>query len=114
MKNLRFVREGDLWYIDLPEWQGDKADLLMVAGADTLLDRVAYEKDSVELLVVEAPIDDFYKLTLLEQPELAGGGTYRVSGPDTFPPLIWLCNVTKYVFGGYMPREIYFKPTFLL
>ena len=52
MKEHRFVREGMGWYIDLPEYLlqgGDKGDLQMVSGADTMLDIIAEEKSEVTL-----------------------------------------------------------------
>ena len=113
MKTLTFNKEESGWYIDLPEWPGSKADLAMVQGADKLLDRLSYGKDSVELVVLRAPIDNYYKLKLTEKTHEAGGGIYKVYGSETFPDEIWLCDVTKFVFGGYMPPELYFYPTFL-
>ena len=39
----RFYKENKIWYIDLPEFLekglGTKSNLMMVAGADTLLDQ---------------------------------------------------------------------------
>jgi len=35
-RKLKFYKEADeRWYVELPEWEGSKADLEMVAGADT-------------------------------------------------------------------------------
>ena len=44
MQQHRFIREGNEWFIDLPEFLaqgGSKADLQMVSGADTMLDIIA-------------------------------------------------------------------------
>lgn len=114
IKKLTFKKEESGWYIDLPEWTGSKADLAMVAGADKLLDRLSYDEDVVELAVAQAPIDNFYRLKLTDKTNEAGGGVYKVYGSETFPKEIWLCDVTKFVFSGYMPLELYFYPTFLL
>ena len=38
MKNYTFNKEQGNWYIDLSNWYGTKAELQMVAGADSLLD----------------------------------------------------------------------------
>lgn len=38
MKELTFVKEDKLWYVSLPDYPGYKEDLLMVAGADDLLE----------------------------------------------------------------------------
>lgn len=113
MKILTFNKEETGWYIDLPNWTGAKADLAMVAGADKLLDRISYGRETVKLVVTQAPIDNYYKLTLKERTYEAGGGVYKVHGPETFPKEIWLCGVTEFVFGGYMPSELHFYPTFL-
>ena len=81
----------------------------MVAGADIMLDVLALQMKTIKLQVVQAPIDDFYKLRIIEHTPDAGGATYTPSGRHDFPHQIWLCDVTKYVFGGYMPLEIYFQ-----
>jgi hypothetical protein len=41
MQTHTFLKEDDQWFIDLPEYianGGSKADLRMIAGADTMLD----------------------------------------------------------------------------
>ena len=45
-KELKFNKENDLWYIDIPEWKGTKGELLMVAGADKLLDVLDTDNDN--------------------------------------------------------------------
>jgi len=114
METLTFNKEQSGWYIDLPEWTGSKGDLAMVSGADKLLDRVSYGENTTQLTVALAPVDNFYKLKLTKKGHPAGGGIYKVYGPKTFPREIWLCNVTKFVFSGSMPKEVYFYPTALL
>jgi hypothetical protein len=47
------------WYIDLPDWTGSKAELQMVAGADTLLDEISDGKDEVTLEVSISPQPGF-------------------------------------------------------
>ena len=51
-QNLKFNKEADRWYIDLPDWTGTKGELEMVAGADTLLDELDLDKDNVVNLTV--------------------------------------------------------------
>lgn len=106
MKNLRFNKEDGLWYIDLPEWTGDKSALRMVAGADKLLDKLSNKKDSVILMVSEDRPNEigFEKLKKLMNTPVVGGATY-VS--KYFP--IWLCNVTRFIYGGRMPDTLYYK-----
>lgn len=106
MKTLKFNKEKGQWFIDLPEWTGDKLDLLMVAGADKLLDKLADKKDSVTLIVSEnEPIESgFEKLKKLMNTPIVGGATYI---SKYFP--IWLCDVTRFIYDGRMPNNLYYK-----
>lgn len=106
MKNLKFNKEENLWYIDLPEWTGHKKDLLMVAGADKLLDKLAGDKNTVTLMVSEdKPVDPgFDKLTKLMNTPLFGGATYL----SKYWP-VWLCKVTEFIYNGRMPDVLYYK-----
>ena len=106
MKNLTFNKEDKKWYIYLPEWEGDKAELEMVAGADKLLDVLSADKDTVTIEVSEEPLEDAIKLKKLHH--LYGGADYKVEncpGVDR----AWLCKVTKFVYGGYMPNRLFIK-----
>jgi hypothetical protein len=107
MKNLKFKKEEDnKWYIDLPEWTGDKADLEMVAGADRVLDYLSNSESNVDTLVSEEPIDDSIALT--KRWNIYGGADYKVAncpGVDT----AWLCKVTKFVYDGNLPQKLYIK-----
>ena len=49
MKNYTFNKEQGCWYIDLPDWTGTKAELQMVAGADTLLDHLSNNGTTVNI-----------------------------------------------------------------
>lgn len=111
-KNIRFYKDPDnRWYADLPDWTGSKAELQMVMGADTMLDMIAEGYDTVL-----AHFDlDFYEgsdvLVLKEiHPEDFSGATYILK---TYRGIelnleMWLCDVTKFVFG-YFPKNIYFN-----
>ena len=60
MKEYRFYREENDWFIDLPEYLaqgGSKADLAMVAGADTMLERIAGKNDAVVLKINIIPFE---------------------------------------------------------
>ena len=101
VEEFRFNRDPDgRWYVDLPNWPGTRADLEMVAGADALLDLVGDGKPSVVLQASAEPIEGYEVLKHL------GNGVYRTDFYEV--PEIWLCAVTKFVFGHY-PKEIYFK-----
>jgi len=106
MKKLKFNKEGKEWYIDLPEWTGDKLDLLMVAGADKMLDILSENKNSVTLSVSEEEQIEsgFEKIEKLMETPLTGGATYT---SKYFP--IWLCDVVRFVYDGRMPDVLYYK-----
>lgn len=103
--------ESNEWYIVLPEWTGDKADLQMVCGADTLLDIIS-EGNSLVSINVEIEISNAYgflKFVLDKKhdtPEI-GGAMYYISSfyEDNFD--MWLCDVTRFVFDGELPSTIY-------
>lgn len=107
MKTLKFNKEDNGgWFIDLPEWTGDKADLAMVAGADKLLDKLSDNKKCVTLLVSEEKPEEegFEKLTKIMNTPFVGGATYI---SKYFP--VWLCDVTRFVYDGRMPNNLYYK-----
>lgn len=110
VRDFTFYQDPDSrWYVELPEWPGSKADLEMVAGADTMLEYMAEGTGKVKASISEIEIPGFDKLTLqFETPEI-GGGYYHLKthqGIDINLDL-WLCDVTKFVFGGYLPKTIY-------
>ena len=47
MENYTFNKEQGKWYIVLPTWEGTKGELQMVGGADTLLDHLSNNGDTV-------------------------------------------------------------------
>lgn len=115
-RNFRFYRveETGRWYVDLPEWEGETADLEMVMGADTFLDILAQGENECWVMLSIVPEEGADKLTLiepgkLEGPEMGEGAWYKL---ETYRGIdynldMWLCDVTKFVFG-YFPEEIYF------
>lgn len=111
MKKFKFNKEDNLWYIDLSDYEHSfsKQELLMVAGADKLLSNLADGKDSVTLLVSEEePTEEgFEKLKWLMNTLLTGGALYT---GNFFLP-IWLCDVTKFLYSGKMPKVLYYKVT---
>lgn len=110
--DLRFYKEPDnKWYVDLPEWEGPKSDLEMVIGADTMLDILSQGEGEVTLYMVTHPQDGCETLIYLhETPELGGGAYYHMESYMglEFNLDIWLCDVTKFVFGKF-PKIIYFS-----
>lgn len=96
------------WYIDLPEYMdkgiGTKLNLRMVRGADDLLELLGQGKEKVSLHVDTKPFkNNLLKMKMYKHD--ASGGTYRTDLVEV--PDVWLCNVTKYLFGGQHPWTIY-------
>lgn len=107
MEILNFYKDTDSkWYIDYPKWEGEKWELEMVSGADTLLEILAQGEDRVSVgMSLEEFKDSSFTLNLLR--EEGGGGWYQVVDPHVNME-IWLCHVTKFVFG-FLPEIIYCK-----
>jgi hypothetical protein len=127
----KFYREDGRWYIALPEFLeaglGNKNNLLMVDGADTLLDILAgnkphESKDGTEVDVTfgNEPFDGYTHtlnkktmgknqplLDLLGHAAVEYGAYYDVKELDNHQ--VWLCPVTEYVFNGEYPDTIYLK-----
>jgi len=112
VNTYKFVKEDTgRWYIDLPDWQGVKADLEMVEGADTMLDHVGEGSKIVELILAEEPFGGSSELQLIEDyKDHVGGGIYLLKEYEgqIVNQQMWLCDVTKFVFGK-LPPFIYFK-----
>lgn len=98
------------WYVVLPDWKGSKSDLQMVAGADTMLDILAKNKNSVKLHFELTPYEGSNCIELVELLQEGFGADYilkKYNGKDLNLEM-WLCDVTKFVFG-YFPVGIYFN-----
>lgn len=112
MNTYRFYKENTgRWYIDLPDYPGPKADLEMVAGADTMLDVIADGANEIALTVSEEPFKGAEKLRLIkEYANSDGGGDYilEVYKGKVINHEMWLCEVVRYIFGK-MPEVIWFK-----
>lgn len=115
MRNFKFYKEDQRWYVDLPEWEGGQAELEMVSGADTFLDIIAQGEDIVYVTLSQTPFEgcevlQFSKLGRLEGFELGEGGWYFMNEYQgiNYGLEMWLCDVTKFVFGE-LPNKIFFK-----
>ena len=113
VRSYKFIKEPTgQWYIDLPEWTGEKADLQMVAGADTMLDYLGKGNNVVELQLSEIPFDGSTVLKLMQDygKEIGAGGIYLLENyeGEILNQEMWLCEVTEWVFGK-LPPLIYFK-----
>ena len=111
LRNLRemsFEKEGRRWYAVIPQWKGSKASLEMVAGADTFLDSLDIKnKGYVTLSISTKRKGGYRKLTKVDECKY-GGANYIYKQPHKLPRVMWLCEVTLFVFGKY-PENIYFR-----
>jgi hypothetical protein len=110
MRTLKFEKEKDnRWYVVLPEWIGSKADLEMVAGADTMLEYMAEGEDSVSLCMSMEYFENSDKLEFVRPAtEWQNGSFYKMKtyrGVELNLDL-WLCDVTLFVFGIF-PENIF-------
>lgn len=107
---LTFNKISDKWYVDLPEWEGEFDDLEMVAGADNLLEALSMKLHSKSITFdIWTAKPDVACGSLKKTEETLEGATYQVNDCMFYKGTAWLCNVTKFVFGGYHPHDIYFR-----
>lgn len=125
---MRFYREvvNDAywnWYVDLPEYDGPKSDLLMVMGADIMLDKILeyQKKDNIVEVEIETNPEAFacdininphihiIKVKEHNDDEYGSGATYEVHNNIGMQiENIWLCDVMLRLFGKF-PNELYIK-----
>lgn len=110
-KKLIFVKLAGKWFVLLPDYPGDPMDLEMVSGADVLCETIdEYKNGFISVTVSTKPLngDEFAtRLIVLNCKEVYEdiGATYVKQGSDME---VWLCPVTKYVFGEF-PETIYIR-----
>ncbi len=118
----RFYKENEIWYIDLPEFLeaglGTKANLMMVAGADLMLDILSNNGDDIVITFADEPSDNV-EHTLTKQRIGLDKQLLRAIGhapvdygayynwKENNNQSVWLCPVTEYVFQGGYPKNIY-------
>ena len=110
--NFKFYKSStNRWYVDLPNWPGPKDDLEMSMGADIMLDIIAQGEGEVLLDFTLEPNEKYDTLVFLKETEEFGEGAYyhmeSYQGFE-FNLDVWLCDVTKFVFGDF-PKVIYFS-----
>lgn len=114
-RKLKFYKETDeRWYVDLPEWEGSKANLEMVAGADTMLNYMAEGSDQINLFMSEEDFEGADKLEFIRIADEIGDGAHYLMKSYVgieFNLDVWLCGVTTFVFNGRYPSIIYISPT---
>lgn len=109
---LKFNHESDgCWYIDFPNWPFDHHNLMMVAGADKLCDRLSVDGKETRVNVIptnkQETHEGYIELHHTNY-SLTGGADYEVKGLEGFTKKIWLCPVTLFVLGKY-PAYMYIK-----
>lgn len=106
---LNFTKLANLWYAQIPDYTGDIDELEMIAGADDLCEILDIDGDGlVQTIVRDIPFpkEKMGKTFTLKMVKCDDeGADYKVEELDQE---LWLCNVTKYVFGKF-PRTIYIK-----
>lgn len=103
-----FEKKDGKWFIVLPEWKDNPDDLQMVNGADTLLDILSPHQLEVTLKVwLSKPDTSCVSINKIAQD--GQGATYQVSDCADYNGTVWLCNVTKFIFLGFHPQQIYFQ-----
>lgn len=117
----RFYKEEGTWFIDLPSYLesrlGTKANLMMIAGADTFLDQLSNQGTEVTVHIETAPYAgqtySLKKIGMGKDQELLDakghasvdyGAYYKADQNDH---ILWLCPVTEYVFGGDYPEHLF-------
>lgn len=105
-----FYREDDgSWYIDFPEYIeqgiGTKENLEMVAGADQMLEYFA-PNGAITITFSNAPLPNC-NLSLKRLVTDLWGATYIMR--STPFKVLWLCNVSKYIFNGKHPNSLYLQ-----
>lgn len=108
---VSFSKEADKkWYVDFPNWPLAHYHLMMVAGADNLLEILHNETNHVSLKVdisnKDKNIPNTIKLVKTSS-TLIGGAYYELKTPlkDWNRKDLWLCPVTLAVLGQY-PKYI--------
>lgn len=108
-KEFTFYKsEKKKWYIDLPDYieaGGNVEELEMVEGADIFLDIISNYGSKVIALINTKEVWLENELNKSALQDCSSGCYYEVKTPKMD---IWLCDVTKYIFGNF-PDKIYFQ-----
>lgn len=110
IRTLRFYNRDGRWFADVPQYieaGGTEDDCEMVAGADTWLELLSEGKDSISITIADDEVLE-EKLHLYQKDE--AGGTYIAHEykDKDINLVLWLCNVTLFIFGKF-PDIFYYK-----
>ena len=115
IRKIKFYKEKTgRWYADLPEWEGSKEDLEMVMGADDMLNLLAQGEDLIFVQIGDEKFPGANQMIRIGRGEKEIGGAWYLipsMGGIDFDLKIWLCDVTKFVFGDF-PMNIWFYKSF--
>ena len=118
-KTLRFFKQGNKWYADIPHHTLE--DNEMVMGADVALEYLAEERTELFITLTDEYPGWSVPLELKRKDHDDEGAYYTVSGLlfmdfieklqnmslwGGSEPEVWICNVTHDVFGEH-PEHIY-------
>lgn len=119
---MKFYKDTDnKWYADVPTWKGEKWELEMVCGADTMLEIAAQGEAEVHIMLstqdFRNDMDDpqailpgvkIDTLTKIKDTPDIGGALYLMKEYKgiEYNLEVWLCHVTEFVFGE-LPETIY-------
>lgn len=113
MKQLKFLKENNNnWHVYLPEWTGPKSDLLMIGGADTMLDIISEGEKEVKIWVSETHFENSDEIVFTKKADDIGEGAYyklkKYQGVELNHEL-FLCDVMLFVFDNKFPERIFIK-----
>lgn len=97
------------WYVDLLTWPGDKGELEMVVGADTMLSDISKGEERIKLRISNKRFkgSSILKRTIFAEQEF-GGAFYRLPSFEKirYNTLMWLCPVMLFIFKK-LPQKVY-------
>ena len=100
-KTIRFFKQDNYWYADVPNRTLEENE--MVEGADVLLDFLSDQHDRISLTVSTTAVSPYLiHLKMVEHNSI--GATYMLG--DDPDDTIWICNVTHDVLEEH-PEELY-------
>ena len=113
-KKLNFIKLAGKWFVHLPDYPGHYSELEMVLGADVMCDMIdKFDTGHITVTISTEPKEsnfttkeyvlDFVNSTVSNGEQ--DGANYRLR---EWKLDVWLCNVTKYVFGEF-PATIYVR-----
>lgn len=109
IRTLTFEKDPDgRWYVILPEWEGDRADLEMVGNADKLCDLAAQGENKVTMSVSDQHFVGADVLHFIEEGKEEAGAYYLLVNflGQSYGWQVWLCDVLKFVFGNF-PKQLW-------